>query len=87
MAARWYGLVVKLKLTIEAVKAIAEPAARARALGDYLEERRDVLSEARSLRYAAIRECLDAGQSQAAVAREAGVSLSTVRAVKEGRLK
>jgi hypothetical protein len=70
--------------TLDDLRAIPDPALRARAARAYIEQRQQAIEYAVDIRNAALRELLAADNGPAAVVRMSGWSLSTVKTASRG---
>lgn len=68
---------------LDALRAVVDPAERAQAALAYVAARQEAIAEARRIRDAAIRELVD-DRGVTATAREVGLSVSQVKAVRRG---
>ena len=74
--------------TLDELRLISDPAERARAVGPYIENAEQKIADARQVRRDAIAELLKApenAKAPTALAREVGVSVSTVKNIRDGR--
>ena len=73
---------------MDELRAVADPVERARAVAGYIDTAERKIAEARQVRRDAIAELLrQPGRAEAptALAREVGVSVSTVKNIRDGR--
>lgn len=73
--------------TLDELRAISDPGARARAVRGYVERAQQKIVEANALRREAIAAVIEreGGSRPSAVAKECDVSVSTVKAVRDNR--